>query len=109
MQAQIRKASKQDLGKLTEFLTKANLGIEGLTEETVDYFLLLEDEGGKLKGSLGIEAFDGFGLLRSLVVSGGQAEKEIFILFTQMLQLAKERGMNSLFLATNKNEGRVIF
>lgn len=109
MQAQIRKASKQDLGKLTEFLTKANLGIEGLTEETVDYFLLLEDEGGKLKGSLGIEAFDGFGLLRSLVVSGGQAEKEIFILFTQMLQLAKEKGMNSLFLATNKNEAVSFF
>jgi N-acetylglutamate synthase-like GNAT family acetyltransferase len=109
MQARIRKAGKQDLGKLTEFLTKANLGTEGLTDETVDYFLLLEDERGELRGSLGIEAFDGFGLLRSLVVSAGQAEKEIFILFTQMLQLAKEKAMNSLYLATNKREAVSFF
>jgi N-acetylglutamate synthase-like GNAT family acetyltransferase len=109
MQALIRKAGKQDLGKLTEFLTKANLGTEGLTDETVDYFLLLEDEMGELRGSLGIEAFDGFGLLRSLVVSAGQAEKEIFILFTQMLQLAKEKAMNSLYLATNKREAVSFF
>ncbi|MDQ0200878.1 GNAT family N-acetyltransferase [Neobacillus ginsengisoli] len=109
MQSLIRKAGKQDLGKLTAFLKQANLGTEGLTDETVDYFLLMEDEAGELKGSLGMEAFDGFGLLRSLVVSAGQAEKEIFILFTQMLQLAKEKGMNSLFLATNKREAVSFF
>jgi N-acetylglutamate synthase-like GNAT family acetyltransferase len=103
MQAVIRKADKQDLGNLTEFLTRANLETDGVTDETVEYFLLLEDGDKNIKGSLGMVAFDGFGLLRSLVVSSGQAEREIFILFTQMLQLAKEKGMGNLYLATNKS------
>jgi N-acetylglutamate synthase-like GNAT family acetyltransferase len=109
MQAYIRKANKQDLGSLTAFLNRAGLGTDGLTEEAMDYFLLLEDGAGHLKGSLGIEAFEGFGLLRSLVVTPGQAEKEIFILFDQMMQLAKDKGMRELFLATNKQESLPFF
>jgi amino-acid N-acetyltransferase len=109
MQALIRRANQQDLGNLREFLSRANLGTEGLTNETVDYFLLLESEDGVLKGTLGMEAFEEFGLLRSLVVTPGQAEKEIFILFDQMVQLAKEKGMKSLFLATNKSVALPFF
>src|SRR4051794_9177060 len=81
MQSLIRRANKQDLGSLKDFLSRAKLGTDGLTDETVDYFLLLENEDGTLKGSLGMEAFTDFGLLRSLVVTPGQAEKEIFVLF----------------------------
>ena len=109
MQALIRKANKQDLGRLREFLSRANLGTDGLTDETVNYFLLLENEDGTLRGTLGMEAFGENGLLRSLVVSPGQAEKEIFVLFDQMVQLAKERGMKSLFLATNKSVALPFF
>lgn len=99
----IRRAEKQDLEKVQEFLTRANLGTDGLNDETVDYFLLMEDEAGNVRGSMGMEAYRENGLLRSLVVSPGQAEKEIFILFNQMLKLAREKGITSLFLATNKN------
>lgn len=109
MQALIRRANKQDLGSLRDFLSRAKLGTDGLSDETIDYFLLLEDEDGALKGSLGMEAFTEFGLLRSLVVSPGQAEKEIFILFDQMVQLAKEKGMKGLFLATNKSVALPFF
>ena len=109
MQALIRCANKEDLGALREFLTRANLGTEGLTEETVEYFLLLEDEDGTIKGTLGIEALAECGLLRSLVVSPGQAEKDIVLLITQMMQLAKEKGMRSLFLATNKGVALPFF
>ena len=109
MQALIRRANKQDLDGLREFLSRAKLGTDGLTEETIDYFLLLENEDGTLKGSLGMEAFTEFGLLRSLVVSPGQAEKEIFVLFDQMVQLAKEKGMKGLFLATNKSVALPFF
>jgi amino-acid N-acetyltransferase len=83
MQALIRCANKEDLGTLRDFLMKANLGSDGLTEETVEYFLLLEDEDGAIKGTLGMEAFTEGGLLRSLVVSPGQAEKDIVLLITQ--------------------------
>ncbi|WML41656.1 hypothetical protein RCG19_08400 [Neobacillus sp. OS1-2] len=109
MQAMIRKANKQDLGSLREFLSRANLGTDGLNDETVDYFLLLENEDGTLRGSLGMEAFAENGLLRSLVVSPGQADKEIFLLFDQMVQLAKEKGMEHLYLATNKSVALPFF
>lgn len=109
MQALIRCANKEDLGLLREFLTRANLGTDGLTEETVEYFLLLEDEDGTIKGTLGMEALAENGLLRSLVVSPGQAEKDIVLLITQMMKLAKDKGMKSLFLATNKGVALPFF
>ena len=49
MQALIRCANQEDIGKLREFLTMASLGTDGLTEETVEYFLLLEDEEARLR------------------------------------------------------------
>jgi len=109
MQAIIRKANQEDLGNLQAFLARANLGTDGLTAETVDYFLLLENEDGTIRGSLGMEAFEEHGMLRSLVVSPGQADKEIFMLFDQMVNLAKEKGMKSLFLATNKSVALPFF
>lgn len=109
MQAVIRKANKQDLESLQAFLSKAKLGTDGLNEETINYFLLLENPEGTIRGSLGMEAFGESGLLRSLVVTPGQADKEIFVLFEQMVQLAKEKGMKSLFLATNKSVALPFF
>jgi N-acetylglutamate synthase-like GNAT family acetyltransferase len=109
MQAVIRKANKQDLESLQAFLSRANRGTDGLTAETINYFLLLENIDGTIRGSLGIEAFGEFGLLRSLVVTPGQADKEIFVLFDQMVQLAKEKGMKNLFLATNKSVALPFF
>ncbi|WP_160724197.1 GNAT family N-acetyltransferase [Bacillus sp. USDA818B3_A] len=109
MQALIRKANQEDLENLREFLTRARLGTDGLTAETIDYFLLLENEDGTICGSLGIEAFRENGMLRSLVVTPGQADKEIFVLFEQMVKLAKEKGIKSLFLATNKSVALPFF
>ena len=109
MQALIRKANQSDLAALHEFLTRAKLGTDGLTAEGLEYFLLLENEDGSIRGSLGMEAFKDHGMLRSLVVSPGQADKEIFVLFDQMIKLAKEKGMKSLFLATNKRVALPFF
>ena len=109
MQALIRRAKKEDLGNLQAFLSWAGLGTDGLNDDSIDYFLLLENEDGTLKGTLGMEAYTEFGLLRSLVVAPGQAEKEIFVLFDQMVQLANEKGMKDLFLATNKSVALPFF
>jgi len=109
MQALIRSATKEDLNHLQEFLKRAGLGTDGLSEETTQYFLLLEDEDKTLRGTLGIEPFAETGLLRSLVVSPGQAEKDIYLLIQQMMVLAKDKGMKSLFLATNKGTARPFF
>lgn len=109
MQELIRKANSGDLNTLKEFLTRANIGTEGLTEETIDGFLMLENEKGELIGSLGMEVYEKYGMLRSLVVTTGQAEKDIFVLFDQMVQLAKEKGLKCLFLATNKKGALPFF
>ncbi len=103
MQALIRRAETIDLERLKGFLSRANLGTDGITIDTIDSFLVLEDENNEIKGSLGMEVFPGLGLLRSLVVSPGQAEQEIIVLFDQMVQFAKEKGIHSLFLATKKS------
>ncbi|MCM3567198.1 GNAT family N-acetyltransferase [Neobacillus mesonae] len=102
MQGLIRKADINDLEPLKDFLVKADLGTDGLTDETVSSFLILENENSEIKGTLGMEVFQKDGLLRSLVLSPGQAEQEIFVLFDQMVKFAKGQGMDRLFLATNK-------
>ncbi|WP_462410224.1 GNAT family N-acetyltransferase [Neobacillus sp. Marseille-QA0830] len=111
MQMLIRRAKRDDLDGLREFLGRANLGTDGLNEETAECFLLLEDKNGALKGTLGMEVFieAEAGLLRSLVVSPGQADQDILILMEQMVKLAKEKGLKSIFLATNKNSAVPFF
>ncbi|MCQ6281765.1 GNAT family N-acetyltransferase [Bacillus sp. EB600] len=104
----IRRANGDDLVSLKAFLAKAGLGTQGLTEETAGYFLVIENEDRTLRGTLGIEPFKENGLLRSLVVTSGQAESDIYLLFQHAFLLAKELGIVTLFLATNKN-GTVQF
>lgn len=101
METMIRMATEQDLPNLVGFLEKANLGTEGLAE-SVNYFLLMEDESGSLRATLGVEPFGENGLLRSLVVTAGMKENEILVLFERILRLTKEKNISSLFLATNK-------
>jgi amino-acid N-acetyltransferase len=105
----IRRANGRDLAGLKEFLTRAGLGIEGLTEEAAEYFLLLENEDQTWRGTLGIEPHEENGLLRSLVVSPGQVENDIFLLFQQAFLLAKEEKIQHLFLATKKSVAVPLF
>ncbi|MDP4172201.1 MAG: hypothetical protein Q8906_16445 [Bacillota bacterium] len=109
MQAMIRGAIETDITRLIEFLQTANLGIEGITAETVPYFLMMESDEGELKGVLGIEPLGEAGLLRSLVVTKDMGERDIFVLFEQMLLLAKEKEIRHLYLATNKKEAVHFF
>jgi N-acetylglutamate synthase-like GNAT family acetyltransferase len=108
METMIRMATEQDLATLVDFLEKANLGTEGV-RETIEYFLLMEDESGRLRATLGVEPFGGNGLLRSLVFTSGVKENEILTLFEQILRLTKEKNISSLFLATNKQASVPFF
>jgi N-acetylglutamate synthase-like GNAT family acetyltransferase len=108
MDTMIRMATEQDLPNLVNFLEKANLGTEGV-KETVEYFLLMEDENGSLRATLGVEPFGENGLLRSLVISAGMKENEILTLFEQILRLTKEKNISNLFLATNKHTSVPFF
>lgn len=109
MEAFIRRANKEDTADLREFLAKAGLGTEGITEETAEYFLLLENEDKSWRGTLGLEPAGENGLLRSLVVAPAQAKTDIFLLFEQALRLAKEVNIQHLFLASNKSSAISLF
>ncbi|PLR85130.1 hypothetical protein CVD25_00030 [Bacillus canaveralius] len=103
----VRCANEQDLARLLTFLEDAKLGTEGVAA-AIDYFLLVEDVHGNLKATVGIEPAGEAGLLRSLVISEGMAEKIILMLFEQMLILARDKQLKELYLATNK-QGSLLF
>ena len=109
MQVQIRCAAKEDLPVLKQFLLNAGLGIDGLEEEIVDYFLIMEDEEGEVVGTLGMETLAENGLLRSLIVTSSQAQQDLLILLQQAFQFARDKHITNLFLATNKQSAIPFF
>ncbi len=97
----IRIAMSGDLDKLTALLEKANLNTNGIGE-MLDSFLMMEDEGGGVKATLGMERFGSSGLLRSLVMRADTSENDLLRLFEEMFFIAKGQGVKDLYLATNK-------
>ncbi|MGD6842275.1 GNAT family N-acetyltransferase [Bacillus infantis] len=108
METMIRCAQKEDENKLAAFLEKANLGTEGIAD-SINYFLLMEDEELNIKATLGIEPLGSVGLLRSLVLSEKASEKDLLLLVEQILRLARERELESLYMATNKKGAAEFF
>ena len=108
MEGLVRCAQPGDKQKLLSFLSKAGLETEGV-EEYIDYFLVLEDEDSSIRATLGIEPLGEVGLLRSLVMTSRTSEKDILIMFEQMLRLAREKELQSLYLATNKEASLPFF
>jgi N-acetylglutamate synthase-like GNAT family acetyltransferase len=106
MNAVVRCANRKDMNDLISFLVRANVGTDGI-EQLIENFLIMEDESGHIKATMGIEPYGDVGLLRSLVMAPTVSERQLFILFKQMLHLAEEKEINEVFLATNK-QGAVM-
>lgn len=97
----IRTAMPGDLDRLTDFLGKANLNTNGISK-MLDSFLLMEDKGGGVKATLGMERYGSSGLLRSLVMRADTSENDLLSLFQEMFIIAKNQDVKDLYLATNK-------
>lgn len=104
----VRCADASDVENLASFLESANLSTDGI-REAIEYFLIMESDSGDIKATLGIEPHGKIGLLRSLVMTSTASEKDLFILFEQILLLARDRGMESLYLASNKRNSLAFF
>lgn len=102
MTHKIRYACVEDVDNVCHFINKASITTDGVAE-IIDYFVLLEDENNEIKITIGVEPIAEFGLLRSLVLSPGITEKELLCTFDKLLQLARERELKELYLATNKD------
>lgn len=104
----VRCAQLEDAERLAAFLEAANLSTDGI-KDAIEYFLIMENDSGNIKATLGIEPHGDVGLLRSLVMSASASEKDLFILFEQILMLAKDRDLHSLYLASNKRNSLEFF
>lgn len=104
----VRGGRIEDVDKLNDFLSDAEVGTEGI-EEFIEYFLILEDQEGRIQATLGIEPFGDHGLLRSLVMSPRLKEHDLLIMIEQIFRLAKERNLSSVYLATNKTKSLDFF
>ncbi|CAM3603695.1 GNAT family N-acetyltransferase [Cytobacillus oceanisediminis] len=104
----VRCAQLEDADRLTAFLEAANLSTDGI-KDAIEYFLIMENESGDIKATLGIEPHGEVGLLRSLVMSASASEKDLFVLFEQILILARDRNLHSLYLASNKRNSLDFF
>ncbi|WP_053368393.1 GNAT family N-acetyltransferase [Bacillus sp. FJAT-27245] len=108
MELLLKSGAREDLERIIGFLQKAGLGTAGIDEESAEQFLIAEDDG-EIKASLGIMQFGDFGLLRSLALSEGLGGQKLFMLFEQMLLLAKQKGLKAVYLATNKRTAIPFF
>ncbi len=104
----IRRATIEDLEGILAFLDRAELSTDGV-EEAIDYFLVMEDSDDTMLGTLGMEIKEGNGLLRSLVVEPGLNTEDLFALFQEILKLAKEKGLQNVFLISNKKASVQFF
>lgn len=108
METIVRSANVQDTSRLISFLEGANLGVEGV-EQAIEYFLILEDDKGNINATVGIEPLGRIGLLRSLVMTSNTSEKDLMMIFEQMLILARDKRLTSVYLATNKQSSLPFF
>ncbi|GAA0320092.1 hypothetical protein GCM10008967_08280 [Bacillus carboniphilus] len=99
---QSRFARKEDVASLKRFLEHAGVSSEGV-DRLYEYFIILEKENKECVACLGVEPLKQVGLMRSLVMMPSVREEGLFLLFEKMMQLAQEKQVKQLLLATNRN------
>ena len=93
----ILKATNDDIPAITMLLKETNLPPDDL-ERWIDNFLVLTIDG-KIEGCIGLEQWEGVGLLRSFVVSENYSSRGLGIrLYTKLIALAKEMNLSSIIL-----------
>ena len=101
---ELRTATAEDLPRVLSLLGRTQLPTEGLAEALPD-FILAESEG-RLVGVVGLELYQESALLRSAAVEerwrGSGVGK---VLVDRALDLARERGVEDVYLLTTTAEG----
>lgn len=101
---QIVNGAPGDLESVLSLLAECSLPDQDLTGENMGTFLLLKG-GDHLVGSVGLEIYERAALLRSLAVKEEQRGQGLGkALLTACESLARERGVNELYLLTTTAE-----
>ena len=103
LSAELRTARAEDLPLVSRLLSSAGLPTRGVAEHFGDFVVAIED--GRLRGAVGLELYGASGLLRSLIVSPESRGRGLGEELTRRaLDLARERGLSSLYLLTTTAE-----
>lgn len=97
----IRAARSDDLGAIRALLAENELPVTDVDAALLVDFLIAEDAGGKIVGSVGLERFGGSALLRSLAVA--QTSRNAGLggrLLAHAENLARASGISELWLLT---------
>lgn len=99
MSVKILHANNQQRQRVISLLEEEKLPVSDLPDSLDQFFVALDGE--RVIGSIGIERFEHFGLLRSLVVNKEFRNRNIASLLTETLEkFAKSTGVDSLYLLT---------
>ncbi|WP_455663231.1 GNAT family N-acetyltransferase [Pradoshia sp.] len=100
-------AKNQDIELAVKFMERAGMEV---SQEEIESgkFILLKDDEHSIKGMIGIEACGEFGLLRSFLFVP-EAHSQVPALFEAMLAIAREQGVEQVFLVSNKQQAMAFF
>lgn len=99
----IRQAKPQDVDKLTDLLDSANLHTEGVQQHVSHFFVVEQIEADKLVGTIGMEKYANFGLLRSFVIERPVGDVKLSLaLLNTMLAYAKALLIQKVYLVTKE-------
>jgi len=99
----IRSAKLNDMESIIEILSEANLPFSDINLEKQDFLIATKEN--KIIGIIGIEVYDGIGLLRSLAIISTYRNKGIGSeLYREMIFLALSKGIKELYLLTTTAE-----
>lgn len=95
----LRPATSDDHAAIRGLLRDSSLPVEDLDTAAIDFIVACE--GGALAGVVGVEAFEGAGLLRSLAVRGDQRGRGLGGRLVEAIEArAAARGLPQLVLLT---------
>ncbi|MBM7704068.1 GNAT family N-acetyltransferase [Metabacillus iocasae] len=108
MNERIQLATMNDVSRVNHFLQKADVSVEDL-ECHIEHFVIMENDKKELLATVGFQKEGASGLLRSLVIVPSLTQEKILMLFKSVVSLAKENGIDQLFLVTNKEASLSFF
>lgn len=104
----IRKAQISDYENILLFLTKAQLNVENIAD-CLENFLLVVDENGELKATIGFDVENKKALIRSLAILPSITEKELLLLIEECIVHATKLEVEAIYLLAKKHTNAQLF
>ena len=101
-QQNIRNTQITDLPSVQSLLKLVNLPIEGIEEQFSNYFVLEDNNDANIIGSIGLEIYNSFGLLRSLAILPNHQYKNFGSSLVKVIEdFARSCAVKEIFLLTD--------